>query len=735
MAGLAFDLNMPLGVAGGIPYVAMVLCGLWARSRNLTYLLAASASLLTAIGFMLSPNGGVLWIVLTNRGLALLAIWITALIITNRIKESESRARSQRNLEEAQRIAGLGSWDWDITANTLVWSDEVYRIFGLRPRQFDATYEAFLEYLHPDDRGGLEAAVQKALETGEHYEIEHRVVRQDGTQRFVIERGEVYLDEAGKPSAMRGTVQDVTQEKLSQIALVESEAQLAEAQRMAKLGHWSMSPDFKNIDWSAETKRIFGLEKNDPPLSAKEYTALIHPDDRAAGQNLDKGIAKGKKGGSYNFRVVINAETKFLHVITHFSRNESGEVTLISGTVQDITKEKLAEDKIRRLNKGLELRVEQRTAELREQMEFSERLIDTAQAIILVLDTEGRIKQYNSYLEELTGFPLAEVQGKSWFDIFIPDEQQASIDALHDDLLVQGEIHGTQNPIRTKSGDILQIEWFNTTLKDGNGEISGTLSVGQNITERLKLQAQIIQSSKLATLGEMATGIAHELNQPLGIIGFAAENLNKRMAKGNLDLEYTSGKVERVLDQVHRATKIIDHMRIFGRKPDTNAKPVYLPDAVDGVMTLIGQQLKQVGINVESEVPDDLPTLTGHRVQIEQVLLNLINNARDAILTAPQEGKKDISITGRFDSARETIILTVSDTGGGINPEHMDRIFEPFFTTKEINKGTGLGLSISYGIVSEMGGRLSAENIGEGASFTLELPIAATPAARMKLVL
>lgn len=517
-ATLTFDLITPLGVAGAIPYVAMVLCGLWAGNRSFTFVLACAASLLASVGYYLSPDGGISWVVLTNRGLAIFAIWVTALVIANRIEQARQCEINEKNLAQAQRIGRLGSWDWDMTLGTLAWSDEVYRIFGLRPQEFGATYETFLEFVHPDDRELVETAVQKALETGEQYEIEHRVVRKDGDLRHVIEHGEVYLDASGKPIAMRGTVHDVTEQK--------------------------------------------------------------------------------------------KAKTEIL-----------------------------------KLNRELEQRVEKRTTELREQMEFSERLIDTAQAIILVLDGEARIKHYNRYMENLTGFPLAEVVGKSWFETFIPEHDSELIQSKFGELLSVGNTSGIQNAIKTKAGKFIKIEWFSTTLTDSAGEITGTLSVGQDITERLKLQAQIVQSSKLATLGEMATGIAHELNQPLGIIGFATENLNKHLDMGLVDQEYASGKLKRILEQVARATEIIDHMRVFGRKPDAEPRPLRMSDALEGVMTLIGQQLKKDGVTVNRNNCEDCRPVLGHRVQVEQVLLNLINNARDAILAAPSGGTRRRSVS------------------------------------------------------------------------------------------
>lgn len=717
-ATLVFDLSTPLGVAGGIPYVAMVLCGLWAGSRNFTILLATAASLLTGAGYLLSGEGGLPWVVLTNRGLALFAIWVTALVIVNRIQESERRGENERNMAAAQRISRLGSWDWDIITDTLAWSDEVFRIFGLQPQQFAATYNAFLEYVHPDDREAVERAVQTALETGEHYEIEHRVVREDGSLRHVVERSEVYFDAGGKPRAMRGTVHDITEKREKD----EEIRRLALVMKKLKDAVLILQTDGEIINCNDCVETMFGYSREE---LIGQSAFMLHSDPDAWLAKRD-GILQtvqdeGNWTGLINFTMKNGTKRLGELSLSPLLDDKGNHVGNVSIT-RDVTEEKRAQDEIRSLNKDLEKRVERRTAELRDQMEFSESLIDTAQAIILVLDTKGRIKQYNRYLEDLSGFPLAETLGKSWFDVFIPDEQQSIISTLYDDLLASGEINGVQNAICTKSGEILQIEWFNTTLRDSKGEVWATLAIGQDITERLELQAQIIQSSKLATLGEMATGIAHELNQPLGIIGLAAENLNQRSSKNTLDPDYVTQKIDRILDQVRRATKIIDHMRIFGRKPDAEKRPVRLLDVLEGVHTLVGRQLDHNGITIESDLLPDLPAVMGHHVQIEQVLLNLINNAMDAILAAPPGGKKEIGIVGKLDADKEIVTLIVSDTGGGIDPENLERVFEPFFTTKELNKGTGLGLSISYGIVSEMGGSLSVENTGDGAMFTLKLP-------------
>jgi len=251
----------------------------------------------------------------------------------------------------------------------------------------------------------------------------------------------------------------------------------------------------------------------------------------------------------------------------------------------------------------------------------------------------------------------------------------------------------------------------------------GTVMSAKDITEFRRSENQLIQASKMATLGEMATGVAHELNQPLGVIRMAADNCKRRITKGSCDPEYMSDKFTRISEQTQRASKIIEHMRIFGRKADGVLEPFDLCASVREVATLAGTQLQTLDIGLKIDVPDEQVIAVGEKVIFEQVLLNLVSNARDAIET--QEGQAhqiQISVSKGKDGNG---VVLVQDTGGGIPEEIQDRLFEPFFTTKEPGKGTGLGLSISYGTIEGMSGTLSVKNQDKGACFTISLPQAA----------
>lgn len=251
----------------------------------------------------------------------------------------------------------------------------------------------------------------------------------------------------------------------------------------------------------------------------------------------------------------------------------------------------------------------------------------------------------------------------------------------------------------------------------------GTVMSSKDITEFRRSENQLIQASKMATLGEMATGMAHELNQPLGVIRMAADNCKRRIDKGMCDTEFMYNKFTRISEQTERASKIIEHMRIFGRKAEGVLEPFDLCDSVRQAASLAGPQLQTLDIGIDIELPDQPVIAIGEKVIFEQVLLNLLSNARDAI--SEQDGSSHRVTISVETSEDGRGVVSVKDTGGGIPDEILNRLFEPFFTTKEPGKGTGLGLSISYGTITAMSGTLTAKNLNEGACFTVSLPEAA----------
>jgi C4-dicarboxylate-specific signal transduction histidine kinase len=250
------------------------------------------------------------------------------------------------------------------------------------------------------------------------------------------------------------------------------------------------------------------------------------------------------------------------------------------------------------------------------------------------------------------------------------------------------------------------------------------------VTEERVVNQQLVQAAKLATLGEMATGIAHELNQPLSVIRLAAEGLVERIDDGDRDIGMIRDKLDRIGRQTARAAAIIDHMRIFGRKAEGPTVAFDPRRAVEDALGIVGERLRLRGIDVRLDLGADCAAVRGHPILLEQVVLNLLTNAFDALeLREDAAGTASIEVRVRGESGGREVRIDIRDNGGGVSEAVIRRVFEPFVTTKPVGKGTGLGLSVSYGIVTDMGGSISVRNADGGAEFTIVLPAAGAEGA------
>jgi C4-dicarboxylate-specific signal transduction histidine kinase len=250
-----------------------------------------------------------------------------------------------------------------------------------------------------------------------------------------------------------------------------------------------------------------------------------------------------------------------------------------------------------------------------------------------------------------------------------------------------------------------------------------TLEIERREHELRDKQEQLVQAGKLATLGELTTGVAHELNNPLNNIGLYIGNVIDQVRLGKVDDGRVIAELEKAMEQMQKATEIISHLRTFGRAAPVSLETVDIDEVIERSLALVQEQIKLRGIEVELELSPGELVLIANPIQLEQVFINLLTNARDALETADT---KKIRIATRRGGDR--ICISVSDTGPGIPPEVAARIFDPFFTTKEVGAGTGLGLSITYSIVKEHGGDIWVSSLAEGgATFEIRLPIREHP--------
>lgn len=392
-------------------------------------------------------------------------------------------------------------------------------------------------------------------------------------------------------------------------------------------------------------------------------------------------------------------------------------------------------------------------AQIREREEKYRFLFDNGPFPIFVMDAEDmRILDLNARAVEEYQFTREEFLKLSFADLGLDSDREKTHSVLKNlyptEVTLLPVLHHTRVD---GSVFMVSLQARLTRFRDRPAIIAAVWDV----TERLEKHAMLIQASKMATLGEMATGIAHELNQPLNVIRLGCDYLVKRIkASKELSAEELTEVHGELASSVERAARIVKHLREFGRRPEDTMFPIDINTPIQNVFTLLGTQLTTRGIRWELDLQDDIPHILGDTNRLEQVFINLVLNARDAMLAAdsqqgtgyasisheepgqePPDGampsvlpkvyrapsRKEVIIASRYREGR--VVVTVSDNGPGVPRELRSRIFEPFFTTKEPSKGTGLGLSISYSIVKEHQGTIEiSSDSNSGAVFTLTFP-------------
>ena len=366
-----------------------------------------------------------------------------------------------------------------------------------------------------------------------------------------------------------------------------------------------------------------------------------------------------------------------------------------------------------------------RQKQLQEQLEKSEKkyyaIFNNIPNCIFVIDSDTlKIRDCNESVEFNYGYKKKELINKLFTDLFM-DKDKTECASL---IKTKNNLEKIQH--KHKDGATLFTNIRVSLLEYHNGNqliISCT-----NITDKIETEQQLIQASKLTTLGEMATGVAHELNQPLSVIKTASTFIMKKISKNEqINDDTLSTLLKKVDNNVDRASDIINHMRQFSRKSGLNMEKIQINDIVTSASQIFHQQLKIRGIKVIKETDQDLPVVIGDPNRLEQVFINLILNARDAIEEkwGDREDQSDTKkITIKTYSDKKYVFVEVIDTGTGINDTIAEKIFEPFYTTKEVGKGTGIGLSISYGIIKDCKGIIYTDREKkDGAAFIIKFPI------------
>jgi len=392
-------------------------------------------------------------------------------------------------------------------------------------------------------------------------------------------------------------------------------------------------------------------------------------------------------------------------VVTHRRpiRNDAGEIYAVATIINDVTDLIQAESQFRAV-------------------------VDGSPAAITLKDRDSRFLVVNQTFAEWFGIDADDYMGKTTYDV--QDKAFADKVVARDRQVFEtGDDEVTDHVVHFPDGQSRHCLSQKRPIRLPSGEIFAIATIMTDVSDLKQAQAELIHAEKLATLGRMAAGITHELAQPLNIIRLSAQSAAMELADGDIDPSDLRVTLASIDDQVGRMAEIIDHMRIFARKDEAGSEVFDATFCVDRATGFMSQQLAAADCGLQTNLPEQAAMIAGSPVQLEQVLLNLITNAGDAIAARRRRSEPgDPPFEGRIgvDLAvnAETVHITIADNAGGIAEEALERIFDPFYTTKEIGAGTGLGLSVSSAIIESMGGSLACENRAGGACFTVSLPAA-----------
>jgi PAS domain S-box-containing protein len=546
----------------------------------------------------------------------------------------------------------------------------------------------FFDLPEASDRATLEQWLPRFLQRRRWTGIVRARVKQTGALRYfdcvlhAIVRDDVV-------HGISGFARDVTKER-------ESETRFTELFQTLREGVYLASVDDRITEVNPALAQMLGYENKEELLNREIASLYSKPEDRVVEQKQldDLGFLRAHE-------VTLKHRQDGHDVVavhtTAAIRDPAGKFVRYQGTFVDVTDQREMERRLHR------------------EQEFAGRLMDSFPDLIIALDSEGRYTFVSPQIFDILGFTPEELIGKRMGGRTDPSDRTAMLE-MFDDLIFKRLSEG-QIEYRTqhKNGAWRMFRASARPLHDETGRITGVIASARDITDQQRLQQQLIQSERLAAMGQMIAGVAHELNNPLTAILGVTEMLRDQSTDEN-----ASRQLDLAHRQARRAAHIVQSLLVFSRPSTPRSTLLHLPDLLQRTLQLHEHSLRTNHIHVDLAARPDLPTVLGDSNQLTQVFLNLIVNAEQAIREVRERGTLRI----RLGVVGERVLITFQDDGVGIRRELLPRIFDPFFTTKRPGRGTGLGLSICMAIVREHNGDISAQPLPDGGSvFTVSLPV------------
>lgn len=630
--------------------------------------------------------------------------------ITERKQIEESLRESERRLTLALEATKMGIWDWDLRTNQVICSANMALLYGFPSSSSGESVEEFLNLVHPEDRKGLSEVISRSIAETSEYQSEFRVVWPDGTIQWLSGNGKVFCNELGEPIRLIGTTRCISDHKQAEASLRASEERYRSVVAAMQEGIVVYEANGNIAACNASAERILGRTCDQ---------MLRHISDDPFWQTI-KEDGSPFPGEMHPSMVTLRTGQPCSNVVMGLYQS-NGKLTWIS-----INSQPLFHD-----NDPIPYGVIASFSDISDRKQAQEKigeqaaLLDIATDAILVRDFESRIIFWNQGAERMYGWPAEEAIGQDPQQLFYRKNSQHLKVALKA-VIKSGSWQGELRTF-TKSGSeiVVQSRW--TLMYDGAGQPTSILSVDTDITEKKQLEEQFFRTQRLESLGTLAGGIAHDLNNILTPILAASQLLQVRFSQ---DKEHYHQLLQIIESNTKRGADLVKQVLSFARGFKGERTIVKLKHLI-GEITQIATQTFPKSIEFAITIPEDLWAVSADATQLHQVLMNLVVNARDAM---PAGGTITISTQNILIDEAYTrmnldakvgyyVVMTVADTGIGIPPEILDRIFDPFFTTKEVGQGTGLGLSTVLGIIKSHGGFMNVSStVAQGSKFTLFFP-------------
>jgi PAS domain S-box-containing protein len=509
----------------------------------------------------------------------------------------------------------------------------------------------------------------------------------------------IYFDCVAHAMMRDDKVQGITVLARDVSALRKNETRFTELFESLQEGIYITTPEGMILDANPALVRMLGYFSKEELLKREVPEIFV---DRAARKMVKEQIESQATIQGREITLLRKDGTSIVCLNTATAvRDNTGRVLRYQGALMDITQR---------------LEMERR---LHQQQEFARRLIDSFPDLILVLDTAAHYTFISARCVDVLGYEISEAQQMEFGGRTHPEDLPAVL-ALYGDILSGKQtLASLEIRVRHKLGDWRRIRFNFSPLCDEKGNIEGVVLSGRDVTDLKRLEEQLIQAEKLAAMGQMLAGVAHELNNPLTAVLGVTELLRERQGVD----ESTKRQLELTHRQARRAARIVQNLLEFSRPAWPQKKPLEVNSLIERTLQLHEHSLRRNAIEVDFRPQPDLPGVVGDANQLIQVFLNLVTNAEQAIREVRDTGRIQI----RLAQHANRIVVTVQDDGVGIRPEALPRIFDPFYTTKRPGGGTGLGLSICMSIIREHGGNIEADILpAGGTAFTVSLPVAAS---------